>query len=89
MVDISIDAYPHLSLIGRVDKILRATNSQFSLIPAEGVSGTYIKVAQRVPIRIVIDSYPDLPLGPGLSVEIRIHTSRDNMAPSAVAADNE
>ena len=79
MVDISIDAYPHLTITGRVDKILRATNSNFSLIPSEGASGTYIKVAQRVPIKIVVESYPNLPLGPGLSVEIRIYISKDNL----------
>ncbi|MBW2062821.1 MAG: HlyD family secretion protein [Deltaproteobacteria bacterium] len=88
-VDISVDAYPHLNLTGRVEKILRATNSRFSLIPAEGVSGTYIKVAQRVPIRIAVESCPDLSLGPGLSVEIRIHTSRDRVSSGAVAADHE
>ncbi len=88
-VDISVDAYPHLNLTGRVQKIMRATNSKFSLIPSEGASGTYIKVAQRVPIRIDIDSYPDLPLGPGLSVGIRIHVSQKNMISGAVAAHNE
>jgi membrane fusion protein (multidrug efflux system) len=86
MVDISIDAYPHLTITGRVDKILRATNSNFSLIPSEGASGTYIKVAQRVPIKIVVDSYPKLPLGPGLSVEIKIHISKENLGRSAVAS---
>jgi membrane fusion protein (multidrug efflux system) len=86
IVDISIDAYPNLTITGRVDKILRATNSNFSLIPSEGASGTYIKVAQRVPIKIVVDSYPDLPLGPGLSVEIKIHISKENLGSSAVAS---
>lgn len=71
-VNISVDAYPHLKLTGRVEKIMRAANSEFSLIPAEGVSGTYIKVTQRVMLRITLDSIPDLPLGPGLSVEIKI-----------------
>lgn len=72
-VDISVDAYPDLNLKGEVVKILPATNSEFSLIPAEGVSGSYIKVAQRVPIRIAVKCPPDLNLGPGLSVEISIH----------------
>ena len=53
-VDISVDAYPALHLKGRVTEILRATNSEFSLIPAEGVSGTFIKVTQRVPLRISV-----------------------------------
>jgi membrane fusion protein (multidrug efflux system) len=73
-VDISVDAYPNLRLTGHVEKILRATNSQFSLIPSEGTSGTFIKVAQRVPLRITFDNPSDLPLGPGLSVEVRIHS---------------
>ena len=71
-VAIRIDAYPRLRLEGRVEEILRATNSKFSLIPAEGVSGTYIKVTQRVPLRIAVTAPADLHLGPGLSVEVRI-----------------
>jgi membrane fusion protein, multidrug efflux system len=71
-VDISVDAYPDVSLTGRLQEILRATNSQFSLIPAEGTSGTFIKVAQRIPLRISIDGKPGIPLGPGLSVEVKI-----------------
>jgi membrane fusion protein (multidrug efflux system) len=73
-VDISVDAYPALHLQGRLTQILRATNSEFSLIPAEGVSGTFIKVTQRVALRISVTAPPDLPLGPGLSVEVRIHS---------------
>jgi membrane fusion protein (multidrug efflux system) len=69
---VTIDAYPGVRLTGRVTSILRATNSQFSLIPAEGVSGTYIKVAQRVPLRIAVDVPPGLDIGPGLSVEVSI-----------------
>ncbi len=72
-VDIKIDAFPGVSLKGKVEKILLATNSKFSLVPSEGVSGTFIKVAQRLPLKIAFDSVPDLPLGPGLSVEVRIH----------------
>jgi membrane fusion protein (multidrug efflux system) len=74
-VDITVDAFPGLKLKGRVAQILRATNSQFSMIPAEGVSGTFIKVTQRVPLRIALES-PDPPgaglIGPGLSVEVRV-----------------
>jgi multidrug resistance efflux pump len=73
-VDISVDAYPALHLQGRLMQILRATNSEFSLIPAEGVSGTFIKVTQRVPLRISVTAPADLPLGPGLSVEVRIYS---------------
>jgi membrane fusion protein (multidrug efflux system) len=72
---ISVDAFPSLRLQGRVSEILRAANSEFSLIPAEGVSGTFIKVTQRVPLRIAVEGAPpELALGPGLSVEVRIHS---------------
>ena len=76
-VDISVDAYPDVKLTGRVDKITPTANSEFSLIPSEGVSGTYIKIAQRVQVRISVDHIPsDLNVGPGLSVEVAIHLSK-------------
>jgi len=84
-VDISVDAYPALHLRGRLMQILRATNSEFSLIPAEGVSGTFIKVTQRVPLRISVTAPADLPLGPGLSVEVRIRSGTS----TGVAAGSE
>ena len=70
--EITVDAYPSLRLKGRVAEILRATNSEFSLIPAEGVSGTFIKVTQRIPLRIAVTAPPEFALGPGLSVEVKI-----------------
>ena len=73
-VDIRVDAYPRLRLTGRVTDVLRAVNSEFSLVPAEGVSGTFIKVTQRVPLRISVSAPPDLALGPGLSVVIRVRS---------------
>ena len=81
-VDVTVDAFPELHLDGRVREILRATNSKFSLIPAEGVAGTFIKVVQRVPLRISITAPPNLPLGPGLSVEVHIRSgSADKKRP--------
>ncbi len=79
-VDIRVDAYPHLRLKGRVTDILRAVNSEFSLVPSEGVAGTFIKVTQRVPLRIAVSAPPDLALGPGLSVEVYIHSGMTNGA---------
>ena len=85
--DISVDSYPSLRLHGRVTEILRATNSEFSLIPAEGVSGTFIKVTQRIPLRIAVSAPPELLLGPGLSVEVKIHSgSSAGFAPGLEAA---
>jgi len=84
---ITVDAHPGVILTGRVTSILLATNSQFSLIPAEGVSGTYIKVAQRLPIRIDVEVPPGLVLGPGLSVEVRIRVSRGGGHPTTAGGD--
>jgi membrane fusion protein (multidrug efflux system) len=78
---IHIDAYPGLELKGRVTDILRAANSQFSLVPAEGVSGTFIKVTQRVPLRLAIEAPANIRLGPGLSVEVRIRTDAESAPP--------
>ena len=86
-VDITVDAFPGLKMTGRLDKILLATNSEFSLIPSEGVSGTFIKVAQRVPLRITLDPHPDLPFGPGLSAEIKIHVGNQKSKPVAVVSE--
>jgi membrane fusion protein (multidrug efflux system) len=72
-VDVSVDAFPNAPLHGKIETVLRATNSRFGLVPAEGVSGTFIKVAQRMPLRIALDPPPKgLKLSPGLSVEVRI-----------------
>lgn len=72
-VRISVDAYPTLAISGRVSTILPVANSQFSLIPSEGVSGAFIKVSQRIPIRVDLDRVPNVAIGPGLSVEIKIY----------------
>lgn len=79
-VDITIDSYPGVHLKGSLDRILQATNSKFSLIPSEGVSGTFIKVSQRIPVRIKLDSTANISsmhLGPGMSVVVHIHNSND------------
>jgi len=85
-VDVSVDAYPDIKMTGRVDKIMPAANSQFSLMPSGGATGAFIKVAQRVSVRIAVDEFPDLLLGPGLSVEIRINVSRSNTIHKSILA---
>ena len=54
-VTIEIDAYPGQKLKGRVDSIQAGTGSRFSLLPAENATGNYVKVVQRVPVKIVFD----------------------------------
>jgi membrane fusion protein (multidrug efflux system) len=67
--DIRIDAYPGRKLKGRVDSVQSGSGTAFSLLPAENATGNYVKVVQRVPVKIVIDAWPaDVPVGPGMSV---------------------
>lgn len=76
-VDISVDAYPQLKFKGHVDSIQSGTGPRFSLLPPENASGNYVKVVQRVPVKIVLDGLPNdhVVLGPGMSVvpEVRVN----------------
>ena len=70
-VDIEVDAYPDLILHGHVDSIQHGTGSRFSLLPPENATGNFVKVVQRVPVKIVFDSLEDIQdevLAPGMSV---------------------
>lgn len=69
-VDIEVDAYPSLKLSGHVDSIQQGSGSRFSAFPAENATGNFVKVVQRVPVKIVIDEGLDAnhPLPLGLSV---------------------
>lgn len=68
-VDIEIDAYPDREIKGRVDSVQPGSGTAFSLLPAENATGNYVKVVQRVPVKIVFDNVPDdITLGPGMSV---------------------
>lgn len=70
-VAIKIDAYPRLHLDGHVNSIQMGTGSRFSAFPAENATGNFIKIVQRVPVKIVIDRGldPNMPLPLGLSVD--------------------
>jgi len=69
-VRISVDAYPGVVFHGHVDSVQQGTGSKFSLLPAENATGNYIKVVQRVPVKIVFDGEldPKKPLELGMSV---------------------
>jgi len=72
---ISIDAYPGLALTGKVASIGAGTGSEFSLLPAQNATGNWVKVVQRVPVRIELDqSTSDLPLKAGLSASVEVDT---------------
>lgn len=70
-VDISVDAYPELRLHGHVDSVQLGSGSRFTAFPPENATGNFVKIVQRVPVKIVIDSGldPNIPLPLGISVE--------------------
>ena len=68
-VAISIDSYSGLSLTGHVDSLQPGTGARFALLPAENATGNYVKVVQRVPVKIVLDHPEQAPfLALGMSV---------------------
>jgi membrane fusion protein (multidrug efflux system) len=72
VVDVKVDAFPDVSFSGHVDSIQRGTGSFFSMLPAENATGNYVKVVQRVPVKIRFDRPEDLAryaIGPGMSVK--------------------
>jgi membrane fusion protein, multidrug efflux system len=68
--EVSVDAYPDHPLRGHVDSIQAGSGARFSLLPPENATGNYVKVVQRVPVKIILDEQPDVQraLGPGMSV---------------------
>ncbi len=78
--DIRIDAYPEHDVKGAVVSIQPGSGTAFSLLPAENATGNYVKIVQRVPVKIVMkDTPPDATLGPGMSV---VPTVRVEAGPS-------
>lgn len=68
-VTLSVDAYPERRIVGRVASVQPGSGTAFSLLPAQNATGNYVKVVQRVPVKIAIDDPPaDVALGPGMSV---------------------
>ncbi|MGO4313486.1 HlyD family secretion protein [Pseudomonas sp. KB_15] len=74
-VDISVDSYPGVQWHGTVESISPASGSSFSLLPAQNTTGNWVKVVQRIPVRISIDDAGDKPpLRTGMSVQAEIDT---------------
>ncbi|MFA5143403.1 MAG: HlyD family secretion protein [Candidatus Omnitrophota bacterium] len=70
VAEIRVDTYPGRVFRGHVDSIQRGTGSKFSMFPPENAAGNFVKVVQRVPVKIVFDENPDekYPLSIGMSV---------------------
>jgi len=67
-VSITVDAYGGRTFQGHVDSIQAGSGAAFSLLPPENATGNYVKIVQRVPVKIVFNAPPDVYLGPGMSV---------------------
>jgi membrane fusion protein (multidrug efflux system) len=72
--EIEIDAYPGETFKGHVASIGAGTGSEFSLLPAQNANGNWVKVTQRVPVRVVFDGRPDKPMIAGLSAVVTVDT---------------
>lgn len=74
-VAIKIDAYPHLKLEGKVDSIQSSTGAKASMFPPENAVGSYVKVVQRVPVKIVFTKPldPQYSIEPGMSVVPKVY----------------
>jgi len=83
LVEIRVDAYPDQKLAGHVDSIQAGSGARFSLLPPENAVGNFVKVVQRVPVKILFDTPPDSgrALGPGMSVVPSVRTSSFTVSP--------
>ncbi len=75
--EVSFDAYHGLKLKGHVQSIGAGTGSEFSVLPAQNANGNWVKVTQRVPVRIAIDEASPRPLIAGLSADVRVDVRGD------------
>jgi membrane fusion protein, multidrug efflux system len=83
---IAIDTYPGIEWSGTVESISPASASSFSLLPAENSSGNWVKVVQRIPLRVRVDMDPNKPqLRVGMSVELNVDTGHPRGFPEPIA----
>ena len=73
-VTVKIDAYPGVKFKAHVESIGAGTGSEFSLLPAQNANGNWVKVTQRVPVRIAFDGSPSKPMIAGLSAVVTVDT---------------
>ncbi len=80
-VSITVDTYPDCKWEGHIDSVSAGSDSSFSALPAENASGNWVKVVQRIPVRVAIDkSQCDRPLRAGMSAVISIDTGKRRLA---------
>jgi membrane fusion protein (multidrug efflux system) len=74
---VRIDAFPGVDLDARVESLSGGTGARFSLLPPDNASGNFVKVVQRVPVRLAWNKRPDLPLQAGLSTDVTVYVKKD------------
>jgi membrane fusion protein (multidrug efflux system) len=73
-VDVEVDAYGGRTIEGRVESVSGGTGARFALLPPDNASGNFVKVVERVPVRIAWSPPPELPMRAGLSASVTVHT---------------
>ncbi|MEQ9393608.1 HlyD family secretion protein [Haliea sp.] len=85
--EVTIDAYPGQVLRARVETLSPASGSEFAMIPAQNASGNWVKVVQRIPVRLRLESLPEnAVMRAGMSAEVRIETRPEEPMANAQAA---
>ena len=76
-VEINVDAFPKQKIEGIVYSISSATGAKFSLLPPDNATGNFVKVVQRVPVKILLKADSDIvsKIRPGMSVKVSVHTN--------------
>jgi len=86
-VDIEVDSFPDMAFHGTVSSVSPGTGAQFAILPPQNASGNWVKVVQRVPVRIIFDPGQDLSLlRAGMSVNVAIDTGRRRTFASLLGA---
>jgi len=89
-VEIRVDTYPDRLWHGRVESISQATGAEFSVIPAQNATGNWVKVIQRIPVRIAVhDAETGPPLRSGMSAVVEIDTGHERPLPRFLRFGNE
>ena len=81
---LAVDAYPDHPFKGVVNSIAAGTGARFSILPPENATGNYVKIVQRVPVKIVLQQGqrdPQRPLRPGMNVVVTVDTGQPGAAP--------
>jgi membrane fusion protein (multidrug efflux system) len=75
---VRIDAFPGVEIEAKIESVAGGTGARFSLLPPDNASGNFVKVVQRIPVRIAWIKRPDVPLQAGLSTDVTVYVSKEN-----------